>query len=151
MIALFFFFPNCWVTFYCLEARQFSKAFTCWMASWLRQCFGFCEWSSSTSVCRFCCGPQFSAVCALSCVQLIVARGGSLLGSSARGIFQARILEWAGISYSRGIFLTQGSNPRLLHLQHWQADSLPLAPPGKPGVQLLWVKTKEQNFPRILS
>ena len=27
------------------------------------------------------------------------------------------------------IFLTQGSNPRL---QHWQADSLPLAPPRKP-------------------
>ena len=27
------------------------------------------------------------------------------------------------------IFLTQGSNPHLLHLLHWQADSLP---PGKP-------------------
>ena len=30
------------------------------------------------------------------------------------------------------IFLNQGSNPSLLHLLHWQADSLPLAPPGKP-------------------
>ena len=30
------------------------------------------------------------------------------------------------------IFLTQGSNPRLSHLLHWQAGSLPLAPPGKP-------------------
>ena len=30
------------------------------------------------------------------------------------------------------IFPTQGLNPRLLHLLHWQADSLPLAPPGKP-------------------
>ena len=28
------------------------------------------------------------------------------------------------------IFLTQGSNMRLLHLLHWQAGSLPLAPPG---------------------
>ena len=28
----------------------------------------------------------------------------------------------------QGIFLTQGSNPRLLH---WQADSLPLAPTEK--------------------
>ena len=28
-----------------------------------------------------------------------------------------------------GIFLTQGSNPGLLHLWHWQAGSLPLAPP----------------------
>ena len=30
-----------------------------------------------------------------------------------------------GSSYSRGILLTQGSNPCLLHLLHWQADSLP--------------------------
>ena len=30
------------------------------------------------------------------------------------GIFQARILEWVAISYSKGIFPTQGSNPCLL-------------------------------------
>ena len=28
------------------------------------------------------------------------------------------------------IFLTQGSNPQLSHLLHWQGDSLPLTPPG---------------------
>ena len=32
----------------------------------------------------------------------------------------------------QGIFLTQGSSPRLLHLLHWQVGSLPPAPPGKP-------------------
>ena len=32
----------------------------------------------------------------------------------------------------QGIFLIQGSNPRLLCLLPWQARSLPLAPPGKP-------------------
>ena len=32
----------------------------------------------------------------------------------------------------QGIFLTQGSNLHLLDLRHWQVDSLPLAPPGKP-------------------
>ena len=32
----------------------------------------------------------------------------------------------------QGIFPTQGSNPHLLCLLHWQVDSLPLAPPGKP-------------------
>ena len=32
----------------------------------------------------------------------------------------------------QGIFLTQGSNPHLLSLLHWQGGSLPLAPPGKP-------------------
>ena len=32
----------------------------------------------------------------------------------------------------RGIFPTQESNLCLLHLLHWQADSLPLAPPWSP-------------------
>ena len=31
----------------------------------------------------------------------------------------------------QGIFPSQGSNPCLLHLLHWQAGSLPLAPPEK--------------------
>ena len=38
-------------------------------------------------------------------------------GSSVHGILQARILEWVAISFSRGIFQTQGSNPGLLHRQ----------------------------------
>ena len=36
----------------------------------------------------------------------------------------------------QGIFPTQGSNPRLLCLLHWQAGSLPLAPPGKARMYL---------------
>ena len=32
----------------------------------------------------------------------------------------------------QGIFPSQGLNLHLLHLLHWQASSLPLAPPGKP-------------------
>ena len=39
----------------------------------------------------------------------------------------------------QGIFLTQGSNPRLLYLLHWQVGSLPLVPPGKP-----WMVYKPQ-------
>ena len=38
-----------------------------------------------------------------------------------------RILGWVAIS-SWGIFSTQGPNPRLLCLLHWQVWSLPLAP-----------------------
>ena len=34
----------------------------------------------------------------------------------------------------RRIFLTQGSNPSLLHLLHWQMSSLPLHHRGSPGV-----------------
>ena len=36
------------------------------------------------------------------------------------------------IPYSRGILLTQGLNPNLMCLLHWQLDSLPLVLPGKP-------------------
>ena len=32
----------------------------------------------------------------------------------------------------QGIFLTQGSNPRLLHLLHWRAGLFTPEPPGKP-------------------
>ena len=35
--------------------------------------------------------------------------------SSVHGILHAGILEWVAISFSRGIFLTQGSNLGLLH------------------------------------
>ena len=49
----------------------------------------------------------------------------SLLGSSIHGIFQARVLEWVAIFFSRGIFLTQGLNSGFLqsrqilnHLSH---------------------------------
>ena len=46
--------------------------------------------------------------------------------SSVRGILQARTLEWVLVPSSRG-----SSEPRdhLLHYLHWQADSLPPAPP----------------------
>ena len=40
---------------------------------------------------------------------------------------------WSRLPFpSPGIFPTQRSNLNLLHLLHWQAGSLPLAPPGKP-------------------
>ena len=52
----------------------------------------------------------------------------------------------------QGIFLTQGSNPHLLCLLHWQVDSLLLMPAGKPinhiiPSQLLknFVKCNQEN------
>ena len=44
-------------------------------------------------------------------------------GSSVHGIFQARILEWVDISFSRGIFPTQGLNLGLLHCRQSPAQS----------------------------
>ena len=64
--------------------------------------------------------------------------------SSVHGILQARILEWAAISSSRGSS-QQGSNPHLLHFLHWQLGHLPLVPPGKP------IKTSVQFSHSVVS
>ena len=64
--------------------------------------------------------------CAQSCPTLCDLLDHSLPGFSVRGIFQARILEQIANSYSMGSSPTQGSNPHLLWLLCWQADSLPL-------------------------
>ena len=52
-------------------------------------------------------------------------------GSSVPGILQARMLEWVAMSSTRGVFPTQGRNPHLQGLLHWQEGSLPLAPVGR--------------------
>ena len=60
----------------------------------------------------FCCLPLFShSVVSESCDPMDCSPS----GSSAHGISQTRILEWVNISFSRGIFQTQGSNLPLLH------------------------------------
>ena len=64
-----------------------------------------------------------------SCLTL---RPYGLPGSSVHGILQARILGVDCHVLLQRIFQTQGSNPSLLYLLHWQAGSLPLVPPGKP-------------------
>ena len=66
-------------------------------------------------------------MCAKSCLTLCDPTDCSPPGSSLHGIFQARILEWVAILL-QGIFLTQGSNPRLLCLL--QVGSLPWVPLG---------------------
>ena len=63
------------------------------------------------------------------CLTLCDPMDCGLPGSSVHRILQARILEWVAISFSRGFFPTQGSNPGLLHCR-W--ISLPSKPPGKP-------------------
>ena len=57
----------------------------------------------------------------------------SLQGSSVHGIFQARVLEWVAVSFSRGSSPPRDQTHSLLH---WQADSLPLSHQEKP---FLWL------------
>ena len=61
-------------------------------------------------------------VCAQWCLTLCNSIDCSPPGCSVHGIFQARILEGVSISFSWGIFLTQGSNPYLLCLLLWLLD-----------------------------
>ena len=50
-----------------------------------------------------------------SCPTLCNPMDCTLPGSSVHEILQARILEWVAIPFSRGISLTQQSNPGLHH------------------------------------
>ena len=43
----------------------------------------------------------------------------------------------------QGIYPTQGSNPCLSHLLHWQLDSLPLHHLGSPPIRLEWTKRRK--------
>ena len=53
-------------------------------------------------------------------------------GSSAHGDSPGKNTGVGCHTLLQGIFLTQELNPCPLCLLHWQAGSLPLAPPGKP-------------------
>ena len=65
----------------------------------------------------------------------------SMPGSSVHGIFQARILQWVTTLYSRGSSQLRDWT-RISRLLHWQVDSLPLAPPGKPNENNIVIEMK---------
>ena len=63
-----------------------------------------------------------------SCPTLCDPMGLNLPGSSVHGIFQARVLEWVAISFSR-----RSPRPRdRTRVSTLQAGALPSEPPGKP-------------------
>ena len=60
-------------------------------------------------------------------------------GSSSMGFFRQEC--WSGLPFPpSGIFPTQGSNPHLLQVLHWQADSLPLGHLGSPVSRIFKIK-----------
>ena len=92
-------------------------------------------WSKLPSKSNFC-------ACWPACVCYTI----SVMSSSLRpyGLWPTRLLclwdspgknTWVGRhAHLQGIFWTQGSKSYLLCLLHWQAGSLPLAPPEKPNI-----------------
>ena len=79
--------------------------------------------------------PKISCEVAQSCPTLRDSIDCGLLTSSLLGNFQARILEWFAISFSRG-----SSNPGIA----LQGDSLPSEVPGKPLKSLMYSQLKYQ-------
>ena len=59
----------------------------------------------------------------------------SLTGSSVHGIFQARVLEWGAISFSRDL----PNSGIKLRSPTLQADALPSEPPRKPDVYIIYI------------
>ena len=75
-----------------------------------------------------------------SCLILCNPMDCSPPGSSAHGNFPDN--TWVGSPFLLpGIFLTQGLNPHLLCLLHWQADSLPLCRQGSLGKHAKWFQS----------
>ena len=77
---------------------------------------------------------RLSWVCvhAQSCLPLCSPMDWRPPGSSVHGISQARILEWVAISSSRGSSPPSDRTLVSYIYLHWQVDSLPLSPSGKP-------------------
>ena len=98
--------------------------------------------------------------CVCVCVCMCVCSEASVVSDSLRlyELWPTRLLcPWdfpgkkTGVgchALLQGILLTQGSNLCLLCLLRWQADSLPLAPAGKPCAYSSTMGTKgSENFP----
>ena len=79
--------------------------------------------------------PLFSLCCvclvAQSCLTLCNSMEYSPPGSSVHGDSPGKNTGVGCHALLQGIFPTQGSNPSLLRLLHWQTGSSPLVPPGE--------------------
>ena len=80
---------------------------------------------------RICQSQVLGALGAQSCLTLCDPMDCSPPGSSVHGISQARILQWVAISSFRESSRPRDQSRVSCISPHWQANSLPLAPPGK--------------------
>ena len=80
--------------------------------------------------CTHICASVSVCVCtkSLSCVQLFETLDCSLPHSSVQRNFSGKNTGVGCHLLLQGIFLTEGSNPRLLYLLQWQGDSSPAEP-----------------------
>ena len=86
----------------------------CPLSNWSNFCYNWRMWLHCSCVSAPLVSFWWSEVSQL-CPTLRDPMDCSLSGSSVHGIFQARVLEWIAISFSKGIFPTQESNLGLPH------------------------------------
>ena len=84
--------------------------------------------------CLKCVSPCMRAKLLRSCLTFCDLVDCSPPGSSVHGDSPGKNNGVGCHALLQGIFPTQGSNPCLLCVLHWQASSLPPVPPGKPCV-----------------
>ena len=81
-----------------------------------------------------------------SCLTLCDPMDCSPPGSSVHGDSPGKNTGVGRHALLQRLFPTQGLNPRLLHLLHWQAGSLPLVPSWKPH----WTDTHPKISPHVI-
>ena len=131
------------------ELASFNNHMNQFLKSFSLISYGFCFSGeprlvqfSNTLSCDWC----RSLLCVLNCCIKPACMLSHLVAFDSvqpHGLWPTRLLcPWAspgkntGVGHHalpQGIFLTQGSNPRLLRLLCWQVGSLALAPPGSPA------------------
>ena len=105
-----------YITYICIECIYTYTVYVCIYIVYFH-IFAIC------SICIYCC------LVAKSCLTLCDPMDCSLPGSSVHGIFQARILEWEVIPFSRGALPGIKPIPPALEM-----DSLPLSYQGNPYI-----------------
>ena len=118
--------------------RSFPKEYIQMVQKYMKRCW--------TSVVTACMPTKSLQPCPSLCNPMDYSCQASLsMGFSRQdtGVGCHVLLQW--------IFLTQGSNWSFLPLLHWQADSWPLVPPGKPSVVIREMQISKLCFDTALN
>ena len=116
-----------------------------------------CHPTISSSVTPFSCLQSFPLSGAFPMSWLFTSGGQSIWASASASVLPINIQGWFPIGLTslislQGIFVTQRSNPHLLHLLHWQVGSLTLVLPRKPlyrgNLRLIWKKEMVTEWER---
>ena len=121
-----------YMSFYLFFIISFS-----WRNIALQFCFRFLPYNSVNQPCCCCC------LITKPCPTLLWPMDCKPSGSSVLGISQKKILEWVGISFSRGSSWPRDGGPYLLH---WRPDSLTLSYQGN-----LWISHDYTYIPSLLN